>query len=115
MRLSKLPILFALSTLAACGTSEEPTDAGQGGGTEADAGVELAAGEAHVQCGCTIEGVGTCGEYIDVDGSMIALEFPAGMEMGSMPFCGQDGLVAKVEGAVEDGTYVATSFELKGE
>lgn len=61
-----------------------------------------------VACGCALEEVGHCSEWIEVDGEYVALELP--VDLGSMPFCKIDGLKARVEGGVEDETFVATAF-----
>lgn len=61
-----------------------------------------------VQCGCTLDGIGGCGEYIEVEGRFVRLELP--VDMGAMPFCGRDGLRAKVDGALAGEVFVATTF-----
>ncbi len=63
-----------------------------------------------VVCGCVIEDVGVCGEYADVDGKF--MELTGDLGLGSMPFCGKEGLRAKMAGEVKDGKYAVTSFEL---
>lgn len=69
-------------------------------------------GEHAVTCGCTLEAVGHCGEYAEVDGQFVELQLPASSELGKMPFCGKEGLRAKIEGEVKAGRLVASSFEL---
>lgn len=61
-----------------------------------------------VACGCSKGGA--CGNLIEVDGKYVPLEGETGL--GEMAFCGKDGLQAKVEGAVQDGKFVARSFEM---
>lgn len=66
-----------------------------------------------LRCGCAVEGVGQCGNYIEVDGEFVELVLPAEKteELGEMPFCGKTDLVATVEGEIVDGKFVATEFE----
>jgi len=64
-----------------------------------------------VRCGCSLEDVGTCGNYVEFEGAYVELEFPEDLDPGEMAFCGQDDLMAKVEGGVSDGKFVVTSFE----
>ncbi|MEO0651502.1 MAG: hypothetical protein AAFZ65_12575 [Planctomycetota bacterium] len=103
--------LLALLPLAACGT--EATDSGSQAPpaapqTLADVVPSAQATEHAVVCGCALEEVGHCSEWIDVEGEWVELELP--IDMGSMPFCRKDGLVAKVDGEVQGETFVATTF-----
>ncbi|MFT5288600.1 MAG: hypothetical protein ACI8QS_001326 [Planctomycetota bacterium] len=120
LNLKRAPLLLSLSFFASCGTNAE-TDADHSGstvaeevGTDSNQEIELAEGEAHVECGCAIASIGACGEYIEVDGEMVELIFPDGVDLGPMPFCGKDDLVATVGGAMSgDDKYVATDFALR--
>ncbi|MDP6930104.1 MAG: hypothetical protein QF412_10420 [Planctomycetota bacterium] len=60
-------------------------------------------------CGCVLPEVGHCSEHIKLDGKFWPLKI-SGQDLGKMPFCGKTGLRAKVEGTLEDGKFVATSF-----
>ena len=64
-----------------------------------------------LKCGCAIEGIGKCGEFIKIDGKFLKLTFPAELKVADKPFCKKEGLKAKVEGSVLWGGYVARSFE----
>ena len=64
----------------------------------------------NVKCGCSIEGVGECGNYVEVEGQYVELVLPADQELGKMPFCGKDELTARVAGEMQDDKFVATSF-----
>ena len=100
-------ILAAASILAACDGGPRREAQGQEGSAKV-----LPAGHAHVQCGCSIPGIGICGDYVEVEGTMLELVYPEGVDLGPMPFCGQDDLTAQVEGEVVDGKFVASSFAL---
>ena len=82
--------------------------------TDRDLTVEVL-GERHdaavypVACGCS-QG-GACANLVEVDGEYIPLK--GDLDLGAMEFCGQDGLHAVLTGAVEDGAFVATAYELR--
>ena len=67
------------------------------------------------ECGCTIEGVGYCGEYAKLDGKYVALTLPEGHTHGKMPFCGKSGLRATIAGELRGEELVAKSFALTTE
>lgn len=109
--------VLALAVLTgACGREEAPPGpAPTPGAPTRPAAVTVAdtgpiSGVHAVRCGCAIDTVGRCGNYVDVDGHPLPLQGDLGL--GKMEFCGRDGLQATVEGSVADGAFVATSFEL---
>lgn len=106
--------LFASTALVlgACSPSKEaePSESGSSKVEETKT-VSLAEGEHLVCCGCAIDGVGKCGNFVHVDGHYVPLAGDLGL--GKMAFCGKGEKVAKVEGAMADGKFVATSFALK--
>ena len=99
---------------------------GEGGSYESDshAAPEPAAADANeaqpamqagqhshsVRCGCSLEEVGECGNFIEVEGQFVELVLPEENDLKEMPFCGQADLVATVEGEMVDGRFVAASF-----
>ena len=70
---------------------------------------EVAVREA--KCGCSIEGVGHCGNYILVEGQYVPLIHP---KLGKMEFCAQKakGVKIKVAGVMKDGKYVASQWKI---
>ncbi len=117
------PILLSLcsfSILLSCGgkgdvqknetpkKAEQVTD-GKGGisGTPSNHIAESIHG---VKCGCAIEGIGKCGEYVEIAGKFIPIEGDLGL--GSMPFCHKEGLKAKVEGEMKNGKFHFKTFHL---
>lgn len=108
-----LLVLSASTALVlGCTPSKEtaPSDSGKSK-TEETQTVSLAEGEHLVCCGCAIDGVGKCGNFVQVDGHYVPLAGDVGL--GKMAFCGKGEKVAKVEGAMADGKFVATSIALK--
>jgi hypothetical protein len=85
-------------------------DAGAGPGQQtAAAPVPSAQAAVHgLKCGCAIESVGKCGNFIEVEGRYLPLKAP--IDLGPMAFCEQDGLRARADGQVENGAFVATTF-----
>jgi hypothetical protein len=64
-----------------------------------------------VQCGCVIESVGHCSEYAWIDGQPVELIFDQGVpSLGSMPFCGREGLHAAIRGQRTGDQIVLESF-----
>jgi hypothetical protein len=63
-----------------------------------------------VKCGCSIDGVGGCGNYILIDGKYVPMIHPT---LGKMEWCAQKDKGAKVEtvGAMKDGKFVAESWK----
>ena len=66
----------------------------------------------NVKCGCAIEGVGECGNYVEVEGQYVELVLPTDLDLGKMPFCGKDELTAQVTGEMQDDKFVATAFSV---
>ena len=97
--------------VSACGhhSGHEPhgSDAVEAPGAE----VVTVAGTHTVRCGCAIEEIRHCGNYVFVEGE--PLELTGDIGLGKMEFCGQGDLQAKVEGTVVDGAVVATAYELE--
>jgi hypothetical protein len=63
-----------------------------------------------VMCGCSLEEIGHCGNYIEIDGEEypISAEEGEGKTLGGMEWCGVDGATAEVEGEIKDGEFIAT-------
>ena len=112
--LSISAVLFA--TTLACRPVDQPPAETSNSDSSEESGLEQAADPSSTQltaplrCGCVLEGVGQCGEYVEIDGEFVELGLPASSELGSMPFCGKDGLRAELEGELENGRFLASHF-----
>ena len=102
--------LVLLAVVASCGAKEEATATpgnGAGASTSSEGSglpVALAASTHEVRCGCKIEGIGKCGNYVDVDGAWVEISNPDEHELGHMEWCGaQSKVEATVAGTVMDG------------
>ena len=60
-------------------------------------------------CGCSIDGIGKCGNYVQVNGEFVELLHP---DLGVMHFCyaKKAGVTLELTGQLEDGKVVAESF-----
>lgn len=64
------------------------------------------------QCGCTLESVGHCGNYIQVDGEFVEIANGAELGLGKMEWCAVKGPVAVMAaGELQDGKFVASALE----
>lgn len=63
-----------------------------------------------VMCGCSIDGVGHCGNYIMIAGNYVPIVHP---KLGKMEWCAQKSKGAKIKttGAMKDGKFVATDWK----
>ncbi|RKY21073.1 MAG: hypothetical protein DRQ55_05685 [Planctomycetota bacterium] len=62
------------------------------------------------RCGCAIEEVGECGNYVQIDGSFVELTNSKKLGLGEMAWCGQDGVRVQTAGELSDGGYVAAEL-----
>ncbi len=71
--------------------------------------VALAESTHEVRCGCGIDSIKKCGNYVDVDGTWAQIANPADFGLGKMEWCAEKG--HKVEATVA-GTVTGSSIEL---
>ena len=69
------------------------------------------AGTLTVRCGCTVEGVGACGNYVEVGDKVLPLAGEHGL--GDHEFCGQESAQADIAGHIAGGEFVATTVSVK--
>jgi hypothetical protein len=70
--------------------------------------VELA--ERNVSCGCAIESIGTCGNYIEIDGNYVAIGNSEEVGLDGMEWCGKKGVRAQSAGELRGGVFYATTL-----
>ncbi len=60
-------------------------------------------------CGCSIEGIGVCGNYVSIDGEFVKLVHPT---LRVMEFCDhkEKGVEIEIAGEMKDGQFVADSW-----
>ena len=65
-----------------------------------------------VECGCRIEAIKKCGNYLALDGAYLPIaKEGAGAELGVMEWCGAPGSTAECEGEVKDGRFIASYLQ----
>jgi hypothetical protein len=105
MRLQPLAIALICLLPVACDQSSEPAT------SPASGAAQTAAADVHrVECGCALEEVGHCGNYIEIDGAFV--EVGGDLGLGKMEWCGQTGLHAKAQGELVGGKFVATELAI---
>lgn len=101
------PVLFAACTAKA----PEPTTPEPAAPSEA-AAYTVAEPTVHdAKCGCSIDGIRRCGNYMMVDGKYVTILWP---DLGKMEWCSAGDAGAKIEvtGGMQDGKFVAKSYKL---
>lgn len=109
--------LLAVLLIAGCGGGGGNSETAQKSGdtvgeqvsqAEPAAPVTVAVAERNVACGCSIESVGHCGDYVEIDGNYVEIANWEEMGLGPMEWCGQKGVHAKTAGELKDGKFFAT-------
>lgn len=105
-----LPLLL-LSLIAVGCTSDDPApkpDPAKNVSSETKSSAAMVVHDA--KCGCSIEGIGRCGNYIMIDEKYVPLVHES---LGKMEFCKQKDAGAKIEaaGAMKDGKFIATAWK----
>jgi hypothetical protein len=113
--MKKFLCLIACLLFVACGGNEQQSDSQSASSDHADATVVVAdmavePGPYHVACGCSIEGVGHCGNYIQVGEDYVPIANSEEMGLGKMEWCGQSDVTVVASGEIKDGEFVATSL-----
>ncbi|MDH3196892.1 MAG: hypothetical protein OEO21_01495 [Candidatus Krumholzibacteria bacterium] len=113
----RLFCLLACLFLLACGSetrkSESDTAADQTDHrvTTPDMVVELAT--RNVSCGCVLEEVGHCGNYIEIGSQYVEIANWEELGLGGMEWCGKSGVQAEAAGEIKDGAFVAATLVTK--
>ena len=63
-----------------------------------------------VKCGCSIDGVGHCGNFVMIEGNYIPILHP---KLGKMEWCRNKAAGAKIKanGEIKDGKFVAKNWK----
>jgi len=76
-----------------------------------DQTVELAT--RNVICGCEIETVGKCGNYIEINSAYLEIANGKELGLGNMEWCNESGVQAESSGEIKDGKFVAATLAAK--
>ncbi len=102
--------ILSLSLLfSSCSSEAEASPANPNSTTVA----KVAGAEMHLHdamCGCSIEGIGKCGNYIMIEEEYVPLVWS---ELGVMEYCKDKKNGAKIEvaGEMQDGKFVASAYQ----
>ena len=77
----------------------------------ADMTVELAT--LNASCGCTLDEVGHCGNYVQIGSQYVALANGEELGLGGMEWCGKSDVKVETAGEVKDGNFIAASIVVK--
>jgi len=116
--LRAITILSASLLLVACGGSGTKHAAGhpeesrpetlEAAWSPTDGAVVLAT--RRVSCGCVLEGIGACGNYVEIEGHYVPVANAADFGLGAMAWCGQEGVTAETSGEIRDGRFHADTL-----
>lgn len=105
-------IYFALALpLFACAAETEPAASAP---TEAAAvvTVDVKSENSVVKCGCDIESVGRCGNYVELEGEFVKITNSGAMDLGAMEWCSGKSGHALVEGKRTGSEIEVTRLEM---
>jgi len=109
--------LLACLLLLACGSetreseSDAATDQTDHQVTIQDMVVELAT--RNVSCGCALEEVGHCGNYIEIESQYVEIANGEELGLGKMEWCKKEGVQAESAGEIKKGKFVAATLVAK--
>jgi hypothetical protein len=104
--MNKLAILVLAALPAACTVEDAPSAKATETAMEASATIEKSV--RHVACGCSSEIGKACGNYVEIDGTFIEFAKEGAHSLGTMEWCGRDGVQAEVAGSIADGEFLAS-------
>ena len=106
-RTALLTTLLAIA-LTACRMEVEPAPTAT---PATETGVQtIALGPHTVQCGCTIESIGGCGNYIQIDGAWQRIRNGDELGLGVMAWCGQGPVQAQAAGTLDAEGFTGTTL-----
>jgi hypothetical protein len=97
------------TTAEAPATSEAPA-ADEAPAME-DMVVELAT--RNVKCGCALEEVGHCGNYVEIESQYVEIANGDEIGLGGMEWCGKSDVKVETAGEIKNGKFVASTLVAK--
>ncbi len=113
--MKRLLLLCLALPLAACTAEVEVDgDTPAAPATQVDmADMAVASGTHNVRCGCSIEDIGRCGNYIEVENQFVEIANGSDLGLGVMEWCSSGPAEAVAAGEIKDGKFIASAFEVK--
>jgi hypothetical protein len=115
--MKKLFCLLSCLFVMACGSggqdskTEATADDTHAQAAVQDMAVELAT--RNVSCGCVLEEIGHCGNYIEIESRYVAIANGEQLGLGGMEWCGKQGVQAESAGEIKNGKFVAATLVTK--
>jgi len=76
-----------------------------------DMAVELAV--RNVSCGCKVQGIGECGNYVEIGSQYVEIANSEELGLGEMEWCKLSHVTANVAGEVKDGIFVDSTLAVQ--
>jgi hypothetical protein len=67
----------------------------------------------NVSCGCALEEVGHCGNYIEIESQYVEIANGDELGLGRMEWCKKSGVQAESAGEIKAGKFVAATLVIK--
>jgi len=109
-KMKALLFLCLAFPLVACSSDVEAESASPDAPAKVIADMAVATGTRTVQCGCSIEGIGKCGNYVEIDDQFVLIENSKALGLGTMEWCADGPAQAECTGAIKDGKFVAATL-----
>jgi len=65
-----------------------------------------------VTCGCAVEEIGHCGNYVKIDSRYVGIANNTDLGLGGMEWCGKSDVTAETAGEIKDGKFVVTTLNV---
>lgn len=99
--------------LVACSSDVEAESATPDAPANVIADMAVATGTRTVKCGCAVEGIGKCGNYVEIDDQFVMIGNSDELGLGEMEWCGHGDAEAECTGAIKDGKFVAATLTVQ--
>ena len=67
----------------------------------------------NVSCGCKVDGIGTCGNYVEIESHYVEIANREDLGLEEMEWCKLSHVTANVAGEVKDGKFVGTTLAVQ--
>jgi hypothetical protein len=114
-KMKKFLCFVACLFLLACGsdTEQSKSDTESAEKDQQIEGMVVELATRNVSCGCALEKVGHCGNYIEIESQYVEIANGEQLGLGAMEWCGKEGVKAESAGEVNNGKFVAATLVIK--
>lgn len=111
----KISVLLVIALTVACSSADKTSETARTDDTPSvdgagSASIAVESATRNVSCGCAIEGVGACGNYIEIDEKFVHIANSTDLGLGAMEWCGKEGVTAESSGEIRDGEFFAATL-----